>query len=124
MTSSEATPSRPASSRPANSRPANSRPGAGSETLALRLDDDRDLGRQPAVDLDRHLVRSERFQRLVEIDLVAVDLDPAPGKGVGDVLRHDRAVELAALADLDAHREGRRGDPGRGDLGVGSLADA
>ena len=53
---------------------------------------------------------------------MAVDLDPAAGQRVGDVLRRDRAVELAALADLDAHRQGRAADPGRGDLGVGALA--
>src|SRR4051794_22038777 len=104
-------------------------PGGTSEArraaaLPLRLDQDGDLGRQPAIHLDRDLVRAERLQRLLEIDLVAVDLDPAASERVGDVLRRDRAVELAALADLDAHGEGRRGDPGRGDLRVGSLADA
>src|SRR6185369_178652 len=43
---------------------------------------------------------------------------------VGDVLGRDRAVELAALADLDAHRERRRGDPRGRDLGFGALADS
>src|SRR5262249_9139297 len=48
--------------------------------------------------------------------------DPAPGERIRDVLGRDRAVELAALADLDAHREGRRADPGRRDLGFLALA--
>ena len=47
---------------------------------------------------------------------------PAAGQRVGDVLRGDRAVELAALADLHAHRQGRAADPGRGDLGILALA--
>ena len=63
--------------------------GAG---LALGLDDDRDFRGHPAEDLDRDLVRAERLERLLEVDLVAVDLDPAAGQCVGDVLRRDRAV--------------------------------
>src|SRR6476659_4314992 len=89
---------------------------------ALGLDDDRHLGCQAAVDLDRDLVRPERLERLLEIDLVAVDLDAAAGQGVADVLRGDRAVELAALADLHAHRERRGRDPRRRDLGILALA--
>src|SRR4029079_14268996 len=54
--------------------------------------------------------------------LVAVDVDPAAGQRVGDVLGRDRAIELAALADLDAHRECRRRDAGRSDVGVRALA--
>ena len=53
---------------------------------------------------------------------MAVDVDAAAGERIGDVLGRDRAVELAALADLDAHRQGRAGDAGRGDLGVLALA--
>src|SRR4029079_12690419 len=56
-----------------------------------------------------------------EVDLVAVDVDPPPRQGVGDVLRRDRAVELAALADLDAHREGGGRDPGCRDVGFLAL---
>ena len=79
-------------------------------------------GVMPGEDLDRDLVGAERLERLLEVDLVAVDLDPAAGERVGDVLRGDRAVELAALADLDAHGQRRAGDPGRRDLGVLALA--
>ena len=63
------------------------RPRGPPRRSALGLDDDRHLGRQAAVDLDRDLVRAERLERLLEIDLVAVDLDAAAGQGVGDVLR-------------------------------------
>src|SRR4051794_34396524 len=62
------------------------------------------------------------LERLVELDLVAVDLDPAPRERLRDLLGRDRAVELAALADLHAHRQRRRSDSRRGDLGVGPLA--
>src|SRR6185369_2546577 len=92
--------------------------------LALGLDDDRDLRRHAGEDLDRDLVRPERLERLLELDLVAIDVDAAPGERLGDLLGRDRSVELAALADLDAHRQRGRADAGRGDLGVGALAAA
>src|SRR5207237_1373565 len=57
-----------------------------------------------------------------EIDLVAVDFDAAPGERIGDVLGGNRAVELAALADLHAHRQGRARNAVGGDLGFLSLA--
>src|SRR5439155_24668146 len=44
------------------------------------------------------------------------DPDPAPPEGVGNLLRGDRAVQLAALADLDPHRERRTRDSVRADL--------
>src|SRR3954452_303172 len=88
---------------------------------ALGLDDDRHLGCHARVDLDRHLVGTERLERLLEIDLVTVDLDPAPPERVGDVLRRDRAVQLPALADFHAHRERRRTDTRLGDLGLLAL---
>src|SRR4030095_8505101 len=68
------------------------------------------------------LVGSERLERLREVDLVAVDIDAAASERVADVLGGDRAVELAALADLDAHRERRARDPGGRDLGLLALA--
>ena len=64
-------------------------------------------GAMPAEDLDRDLVGAEALERLLEVDLVAVDDDPPPAQRIGDVLGRDRAVELAAVADLDAHRQGR-----------------
>ena len=79
-------------------------------------------GVMPGEHLDRDLVGAERLERLLEVDLVLVDLDPAARERVRDVLVGDRAVELAALADLDAHGQGRAGDPGRRDLGVLALA--
>src|SRR4029077_9633313 len=110
-------------SRPCTTRTA-SRSGGwpNPDRSALGFDDDPDLGAHPAEDLDRDLVGAQRLERLLEVDLVPVDLDPAPGQRVGDVLRRDRAVQLADLADLDAHREGRAPDPGGRDLGVLPLA--
>src|SRR6188472_1938146 len=66
--------------------------GACGPGSALRLDDDRDLGGHPREHLDRHLVGAERLERLLEVDLVAVDLDAPAGERVGDVLGRDRAV--------------------------------
>jgi hypothetical protein len=54
--------------------------------------------------------------------LCFVHHDPAAAERVGDVLGRDRAVELAAPADLDAHRERGRADPVRRDLGFFPLA--
>src|SRR5690242_19456651 len=85
---------------------------------AFGLDHDRHFRRHAGIDLHRDLVRAERLERLLEIDLVTVDLDPTSRQRVRDVLRRDRAVELAALADLHAHRERRRTDPRRRDLGL------
>src|SRR4051794_16575394 len=107
---------------PARSGAAGQRAARARRALALRLDDDRDLGRHPREDLDRDLVGPERLERLVELDLVSVDVDAAARQRVGDVLRRDRAVELAALTDLDAHREGRARDARRCDLGFLALA--
>src|SRR5215213_2300199 len=43
---------------------------------ALGLDDDRDLGRHAREHLDRDLVGAQRLDRLLEVDLVAVDGNP------------------------------------------------
>src|SRR6185295_16316485 len=67
-------------------------PSAGAS--ALRLDDDRHLGRHAREDLDSDLVGAQRLDRLLEIDLVLVDHDPAPAERLGDVLVVDRPVEL------------------------------
>src|SRR5690242_17456273 len=108
-------------SKPPGPRTAGRSRGRGRRS-ALGLDDDRHLGGQALVDLDRDLVRAERLDRLLEVDLVAVHGDPAPAERLGDVLVVDRAVELAALADLHAHRERRRRDAGGRDVGLLALA--
>src|SRR5262245_1783427 len=90
--------------------------------LALRLDDDRDFGGHAREDLDRDLVGAEGLERLLEIDLVAIDVDATAGQRVTDVLRRERAVELAALADRAAQRAGRARDAGPGALGLFALA--
>src|SRR6476469_10060409 len=95
--------------------------GACGRSLALGLDDDRDLGGHALEDADRDLVRAERLERLLEVDLVLVDRDAATPERVGDVLRGERAVELAALADLHAHRQRRARDAGGCDLSVGAF---
>src|SRR4029079_11854508 len=54
--------------------------------------------------------------------LVRVCAAPGARGRLGVFLGRDRAVELAALTDLDAHRERRARDAGRGDLGFLALA--
>src|SRR5690348_8234361 len=104
-------------------RPRNG-PPTGRLDSALRLDDHRDFGRQAARDLDRDLVRAERLERLVEIDLVAIDLDAPAAERLGDLFRAHGAVELARVADLHAEREGRGGDPRGRDLVLLALLGA
>src|SRR5262249_14260813 len=58
----------------------------------------------------------------IEVDLVPIDHDPTATKCIGNVLGGDGAVELATLADLDAHRQGRAADALCCDLGVFPLA--
>src|SRR5690349_11296531 len=53
---------------------------------AFGLDHDRHFRRHAGIDLDRHLVGTKRLERLLEVDLVAVDLDPASRQRVRDVL--------------------------------------
>src|ERR671922_333980 len=91
-------------SSPRRKPPARGRAGSASGSSALWLDDHRHLWRHARVDLDGDPVGPERLQRILELDLVTVNRDPAASEGVGDVLGGDRAVQLAALADLDAHR--------------------
>src|SRR5438046_1260326 len=93
--------------------------------LALGLHEDGHLGRlEGGVDANGDLVRAELLQRVLELDLVAVDGDPPPGERLGDVLGGDRAEELPALPDLHAHRERRAGDASRLDPGLLALPDA
>src|SRR4029453_1814726 len=73
-------------------------------------------------DLDGDLVGAERLERLVQVDLMAVDDDAAPSERIGDVLGGDGSVELAAVADLDAKGQGRAGDPSGVDLRLLALA--
>src|SRR5690242_1690157 len=89
--------------------------------LALRLDDDRDLRSHAREDLHGDLIRPERLEGLVELDLVAIDHDASAPEGLRDLLRADRAVELAGIADLHAHRQRRRGDAVGLDLALAAL---
>ncbi len=73
----------------------------------LLLDDHRLDGRVHAlVDLDDDHVRADVADRLLELDLAAVDSDSAGlADRVGDVLRGDRAEQTAVLAGLLLDRQ-------------------
>ena len=51
-------------------------------------------------------VDAERFDRLVEHDLAAVDAEAAGGDHLGQIARGDRAVQLAGVAGLADGEEG------------------
>ena len=96
-----------------------SRPGAGRLGFAcdfaicgfaaelLLLDDHRLDGRHHAVlDLDDDHVRADVADRLLEVDLALVDLDPARvADRVGDVLGGDRAEQASVVAGLLGDRQ-------------------
>ena len=63
-----------------------------------------DLDRDLRMEVDLDLVRAQRLDRLVELDLAALDLDACGGGAVGDVARGDRAVELQGLGGLADER--------------------
>src|SRR5687768_7173610 len=98
-------------------------PGLGRRVrLALRLDRHRNFGSHSGEDLHRDLVRAEHLERLLEVDLVTIDVDASPFQRVGDVFGSDRAIQLAALPHLDAQGERRGRDALRVDLGFFALA--
>src|SRR5207244_831255 len=96
--------------------------GAAPPSLALRLDDDGHFRRQARIDLHRDLVGAERLEGLFEVDLVAVDRDTTTAECVCDVLRRDRAVQLAAFAYLHTHRQGSARNAGGHDVGLLALS--
>src|SRR5439155_15197474 len=73
----------------------------------LLFDDHRLDGRGDVVgDLDDDHARADRADRLIEVDLAAVDADAAGlADGVDDVLRRDGAEEAAVVAGLMGDRE-------------------
>src|SRR4029453_17091147 len=72
--------------------------------IAALLADDRDLELRGdvGVESDRHDALAQRLQRLVEMNPAPLDLDPLPLEKFRDVLRGDRAEELALFRGLPA----------------------
>src|SRR5690348_1812065 len=69
-----------------------------------------DLGAHVGVELHPDLELAQGANRLGEIDLALVHLDPALLEAALDVARGDRAVELVLLADLGGEGEAHRGE--------------
>src|SRR6185437_6873282 len=72
--------------------------GKPARRLLLLDDPDLDLRANLGVQTHRHVEDAERLDRLLEVDLTAIDDDPLRGELLGDVGRGDRAEELAFLA--------------------------
>src|SRR5580765_3574737 len=71
------------------------------QTERLLADDvDAQLRHDVLVQSHRDQMLSERLDRLVECDALAVHRDAARAEEIGDVLRRDRAEELAFLGRL------------------------
>src|SRR4051794_3873913 len=92
----------------------------GRAVTLLLLDDHRLDGRGDAVlDLDVDHAGADRADRLLEVDLAAVDLDAAGLLDrVDDVLRGDRTEQTAVVAGLVGDREHRAAEHGSGVLGA------
>src|SRR6266567_3695461 len=86
--------------------------------LLLGGDDDLDVRRDLAGDLDVDRVVAERLDGLGERDLAAVDLVTLGGERLLDVPAVDRAEELALLTDLALERDHRAGEAAGDALGV------
>src|SRR5829696_498643 len=77
-------------------------------TLSHLGDDRLDRGGRPAANLDLDHVGAGLANRILEADLLAIDLDPARGLDrVGDLGRGDRAEELAVLPGAVVDRQNR-----------------
>src|SRR4051794_17721596 len=93
----------------------------GRAVTLLLLDDHRLDGRGDAVlDLDVDHAGADRADRLLEVDLAAIDRDAAGLLDrIDDVLRRDRAEQAAVVAGLVRDREHGAAQDGRGLLGGG-----
>src|SRR5215210_4932109 len=106
--------------RPPSGRPLES--GRGAVPRALLLLDHHRLDRRghAVLDLDYDHARADRLDRLVEVDVTAVDRDAARVLDrVGDVLRCHRSEEPAVVAGLVRDREHRLVEQRRALLGLG-----
>src|SRR5205085_760172 len=85
--------------------------GALRRFATLTRDDDRHFRDEPTDEADRHPVRPDGADRVIEGNLAPVDLlaDRA-GEFVRDLLRRDRTEEPTALAHPRREGERRRGD--------------
>src|SRR2546426_8914926 len=75
---------------------------------ALGHDAHLDVRRDIGVQSDRHVELAEPFDRLRQVQLAAIDLDPFGRQRFGDVGRRDRAVQRFGLADLLGDRDVER----------------
>src|SRR5262245_33599252 len=69
------------------------------------------VGHHVLVQAHRDAVLADLLDRLLELDLPAVELDPLGLDQVGDLGRRHRAEELALLADVRLHLEPQRLEP-------------
>src|SRR6202034_667279 len=68
------------------------------ERLLLGFDDDRDLGRNVAVQAQRDLVLAQRANRLIELNLAPVHMVLLRFESIGDIFRRYRAEKLVVLS--------------------------
>src|SRR5207249_8549255 len=85
---------------------------------------DPDFGADVGVDLDAYPKLAQRADRLGEVHLALVDVDPELLELALDVARGDRAEQLVLLADLDGERQADVGKLSRFGLGGGLLRGA
>src|SRR3954471_24387351 len=64
------------------------------------LHGDLEAGGHIAMQADRHIVFAQALQRLVELDLAAVDVKAFLGQGIREVRRTDRTEKGVLLADF------------------------
>ncbi len=69
---------------------------------------DPELGLDAGHDMDPDLVLANGLDRLAQVDVVAVDLDPLLPQPIRDVAGRDRAEQPVAFAGLDADLDGQR----------------
>src|SRR5438094_70321 len=72
---------------------------------ALGHDAHLDVRRDIGVQSDRNVEVAEPFDRLRQVQLAAIDLEPLGRQRFGDVGRRDRAVQRVGLADLLGDRD-------------------
>src|SRR5580765_1927185 len=86
--------------------------------LSVLLDDgDLQLRGHVAVQLDRDRRLAERLQRLGQVDLAAIDVEPLHRQRLRDVGGDDRTIELFGIADAAGNRQLGLRDPLRQRLG-------
>src|SRR5438270_1802820 len=104
------------------------RPAASGSVVAMPVrltvlrDDHVDVSAHVTVQLERNLVLAQRLDGLLQVDLVAIDLDTMLRlQSRRDVLVGDRTKGLVLRADLQAHDHGLVADLIGDSLGVGAV---